>query len=95
MNKSRVQQQLLMNIAKNNESGCWEWRGQISNSGYGRLKIKADDGEIRMLSAQQVSYEVFIGPLAQGQLVSQLCNNRLCINPEHLEALDPLEQQPA
>ena len=89
MSMSRVRQRLLMSISKNNGSGCWEWTGQISNSGYGRLKIRDEHGELCMRSAQHISYEAFIGPVEKGMLVMQTCSNRLCINPEHLEAVDP------
>jgi hypothetical protein len=89
MRMTRVQQRLLMYISKNSESGCWEWTGQISNSGYGRLKIQDEHGDLCMQSAQHISYEVFIRPVARGMLVMQTCRNRLCINPEHLEAFDP------
>jgi len=88
MSMSRVQQRLLMSISKNTGSGCWEWTGQISNSGYGRLKIKDEHGDLCMQSAQHISYEAFIGPVEKGMLVMQTCGNRLCINPEHLEMVD-------
>jgi hypothetical protein len=84
MSRSRLQQRLLMSISKNTDSGCWEWTGQISNSGYGRIKIKDEHGDLCMRSAQHVSYEAFIGPVEKGMLVMQTCRNRLCINPGHL-----------
>jgi hypothetical protein len=89
MSVSRLQQRLLMSVSKANDSGCWEWTGQISNSGYGRLKIRDEHGDLCMQSAQHVSYEAFIGPVARGLLVMQTCRNRLCIKPEHLVAVDP------
>ena len=91
MSMTRVQQRLLQYTAKNSDNDCWQWTGQISNSGYGRLKVKNHHGELCMQSAQQVSYEAFIGPLPDGMLVTQTCNNRLCINPEHLELFDPVK----
>jgi hypothetical protein len=95
MSMSRMQQRLLVYASKNNDSGCWEWTGQIANSGYGRVKVRDMHGELCMQSAQHVSYEAFIGPLPAGMLVMQTCNNRLCINPEHLKLYDPLECQRA
>jgi hypothetical protein len=70
-----------MYISKNNDSDFWEWIGQISNSGYGRLKIKDEHGALCMRSAQHISYEAFIGSVEKGILVMQTCRNRLCINP--------------
>jgi hypothetical protein len=88
MSMTRVQQRLLMYMSKNDDSGCWEWTGQISNSGYGRLKIRDEHGDLCMRSAQHISYEAFVGPVSGGMLVMQTCRNRLCINPEHLVLVD-------
>ena len=89
MSRSRLQQRLRMSVSKDNDNGCWEWTGQISNSGYGRLKVKDGHGDLCMRSALHLSYEAFIGPVGKGMLVMQTCRNRLCINPEHLEVIDP------
>ena len=66
------------------ESGCWIWQGQISNSGYGRTKIGGADNTVMMVSAQTASYQQFIAEVPDGFLVKQSCGNRLCINPKHL-----------
>lgn len=71
-----------------NDTGCWIWKGQISNSGYGRIMEMQEDKRTKMISAQTASYQAFIGPVPQGNLVKQSCGNRLCINPEHLELLE-------
>ena len=80
------QQQLQGTTHEQNDTGCWIWQGQISNSGYGRVK-QIYDNKIIMLSAQAASYQAFIGPIPEGHLVKQSCGNRLCINPEHLELM--------
>ena len=69
------------------DTGCWIWQGQISNSGYGRVMETQPDHSTKMLSAQTASYHAFIGSVPEGNLVKQSCGNRLCINPEHLELL--------
>ncbi|TNF35282.1 MAG: hypothetical protein EP315_06140 [Gammaproteobacteria bacterium] len=85
----RLQQKILTSMVTSQENECWNWTGQISNSGYGRLMIKDEHNQTCMESAQQVSYMAFIGPVPQGMLARQICNNRLCVNPEHLELFDP------
>ncbi len=85
----QLQQKILINISKDTDNGCWNWNGQISNSGYGKLMIKDEKIGTRMMSAQTVSYLAFIGELADGSLVKQSCNNRLCVNPEHLTTFKP------
>ena len=69
------------------DSECWIWTGQISNSGYGRVMELQDDRRTKMVSAQTASYNAFIGDVPDGHLVKQSCGNRLCINPDHLELL--------
>ena len=66
------------------DSGCWIWQGQISNSGYGRTKISGENNTVKMVSAQFASYQQFIAEVPDGYLVKQSCGNRLCINPQHL-----------
>jgi hypothetical protein len=68
------------------DTGCWMWTGQISNSGYGRI-MEVQDGGTSMVSAQSASYRAFIGPVPDGHLVKQRCGRRLCINPDHLELI--------
>ena len=81
------QQSLQRMTYLQNDTGCWIWQGQISNSGYGRVMETREDHRTQMVSAQTASYHAFIGPVPGGCLVKQSCGNRLCINPEHLELL--------
>lgn len=60
-------------------NGCWEWRGQRSTTGYGRICF----GQWRY--AHRLAYEYFIGPIAPGLELDHLCRNPLCANPNHLE----------
>lgn len=81
------QQKLRDKTHLQNDTGCWIWQGQISNSGYGRVMETQDDHRTKMVSAQTASYHAFIGQVPQGKLVKQSCGNRLCVNPEHLELM--------
>ena len=83
---TRNQKNLLAMTQLDEVSDCWIWRGQISNSGYGRTMIRDDKGT-KMVSAQKASYLQFLNEVPDGYLVKQSCGNRLCINPKHLELM--------
>lgn len=87
MHQARLQRQLKGQVKMDTETGCWLWQGQISNTGRGRFAIM-EEGRPRMVSAEDASYVAFIGSIPEQHLVRQRCGNRLCINPEHLEAFN-------
>ena len=84
---SRNADRLLASIAREPSSGCCLWRGQISNSGYGRMMVRQASGN-KMESAHRAGYAAFVAPLSEGSIVRQRCGNRLRVNPEHLELID-------
>ena len=84
---TQKQRQLYEMSRHLDDSDCWIWQGQVSNSGYGRIKQLQDDRTLKMVSAQSASYIAFIDVIPEGFLVKQYCGNRLCINPAHLELM--------
>lgn len=70
------------NKYKVDENGCWVWTGAGHTKGYGTVSI---DGEI--ILAHRYFYEKHKGPIPPHHDVHHTCRNRLCVNPDHLEAL--------
>lgn len=65
--------------------GCWEWTGAIAKNGYGKITDGSrTDGTKRALSAHRVAWELQIGPIPEGKCVLHRCDNRKCVNGEHL-----------
>lgn len=75
-------------------SPCDEWVGRVQSAGYGviyRPVSRYGRGDGKLLLVHRVVYEEEVGPIPPGMQVHHTCHNKLCINPDHLELVDPAE----
>lgn len=71
---------LYGNCIQNKATGCWEWRGARTKSGYGQIQVTG----VGVRLAHRLSHAIASGRDPVGRLVLHSCDNPPCVNPQHL-----------
>lgn len=74
-----METKLLSRIQKT--ESCWNWTGRLDAGGYGRFS----QGSGHWTKAHRAAYTLWKGEIPEGLVLRHLCNNRKCVNPDHLE----------
>ena len=67
-------------VKKGNPMDCWEWTAAIKYSGYGMFSYKS-----RNVGAHVIAYYLHTGIIDNTKTLDNLCRNRKCVNPHHLD----------
>jgi hypothetical protein len=74
---------LMRKINKNDSSGCWVYIGKTTKNGYSVV----GDGRYGWHYGHRLVYERLIGPIGNKKRLHHICENPLCVNPNHLKPL--------
>lgn len=70
----------LLQQRSHQENNCVLWDGAVGSHGYGAIRINK-----KVHLAHRVAFIISKGEIPQGKVLMHLCNNKLCINPDHLK----------
>lgn len=79
-----IQSKYLACVVRRGVDECWGWSLRTGRLGYATIWTREGGKNVGRL-AHRVSYEMHVGPIADGLEIMHTCHTPVCTNPNHLE----------